>query len=392
MAIEINGSMTGNELKTQLEKIATKGELCSNLTTSFKDVSNPICTLGDMSGANVQFWVSLLVQSLYCWEDNANDYIDTSDKKIPMGFSTTNRILDMFKTCNTRVGRILYEFAKLLGNNFSVFPLSNLCACDTFNDIFSSNGATDDICSFYPLFSMVDYMYGEEIENAAATFNSKIFCIKDGWFWNGYKIQDGYRPGTNKCLCGVYSIESEPYCSDKYSVKNVYPVDDSHCTHEDGGVKISNSGFFIFSGFSCFKHVGMFSSKSSSGYRYSNVISSIIDGAAGSRYTYINFDTNPVESSNSRKIEFDINGNKYYKLGGGCKKYQNAYEYAWMCIYPTGVGQCSNFSSFESSVDSTGVHVTGITLDGGSSEFNSIGIMSCNFGLNNLYYTIGKKI
>ena len=65
MAIEINGSMTGAELKTQLEKIAVKGEPCSNLTTSFKNVANPICTLSDMS--SVQSWVSLLVLSLYCW-------------------------------------------------------------------------------------------------------------------------------------------------------------------------------------------------------------------------------------------------------------------------------------------------------------------------------------
>ena len=325
--------------------------------------------------------------------DRANDYIKYGDKKIPMGFSTSNRILDMFKLCKSNVGKILYEFAKLLGNNFSIFPLSNLCVCNTFNDIFASKSATDDVCSFYPLFSIIDYMYGEEIDAAAASYGSKIYCIKDGWFWSGYKIRDGYRTDSGAYLCGVYYVNI-PYYSDASKLK-IEPVTDKHCAHTDGGVRIGSKtyirdGFFIFSGFSCFRHIGSFYSDSSDGY--TNVLSSIIDGAAGrGRRTYINFDTNLIDDRIGC-ISFDINGDRNYKLGDGDNKNQNRDAMCRMEVHHTVIKDRFYIREYQSDADNTGLHVTNIVLNGGTSAFNSVGIISCDFGLSSLHYTIGAKL
>lgn len=279
MAIEINGSMTGSELKTQLEKIATKGELCSNLTTSFKDVSNPICTLNDMSGAIVQFWVSLLVQSLYCWENNL---ASIGGYDVPLGFSTTNRILDVFKSCSYKVGEILFAFAKAIGNNFDVFPLDNLKKYETWEEILASKEAVDDICSFYPIFSMIDYMHGDALASAAKSFGSKVYYIKNGYFWNGGNIENGYNSGQS-CVCGVFTpFAVDDIYNNSPAWNDVKIISPSNCIYDDGGVLICSNttedrygDVVAFSGFSCFRKKTGHSSKNY--WHHTNIISTVMD-------------------------------------------------------------------------------------------------------------------
>lgn len=194
MAIELNGTMSGAEIKAQLGKTATKDAgkcLCNNLTTSFTGVSNPICTLGDIQDTAVRHWVSMLMMSIYFWEQD-----DIGVAK--------NRILDAFNECNSKIGFILQSFADLLQNNYRVFRFTHLDDCNTWSDIFSSKGAVDDICLFYPLFSIVSYLKTSELVNATIAFGSKIYCVKDGAFWCRHIGDDVKYVHEKKAILGVY--------------------------------------------------------------------------------------------------------------------------------------------------------------------------------------------
>ena len=394
MAIKLSGKMSGNDIKSQLENIAAKGDMCENLTTSFKGVSNPICTYGDITGTDVQSWVSLLVISLYCWE---NSVLDASE--YPVSFSTTNRILDMFKNCKSNVGKILYEFAHVLGNNFDVFPLSHLRSYNTFDEIFNSADAVDDICSFYPLYSIVDYMFRESFEDAAEKFKSKIYCIKDGYFWSGYTIENGYQSGTGSCLCGVYVY------SDWYEDPSEIP-DASAATmfFNDGngvvfGYKLSGSTYHtpvIFSGFGCFSHIAEYEQyipnfeypddHDMGEYvdAYARGFSSIMDNAYSRGIVYANID---VDAKSDGEIDLYRNSMCYSSNSEGWvsrREYESSDSLTISENYDFATIGCTI------SVENGVKHISNISLYDNDYEYG-IGAIRSEVGLQNFYFTIGEK-
>lgn len=211
MAIEFGGKMNTTQIKTQLEKIATKDEgkcLCQNLTTSFKNVDNPICTVSDMSSES---WASAIVLALYSWE-----YIDGATEP---RLRTKNYMLDAFAKCNSHIGETLYLIASILKNNFVIFPLDNLRACYTWDELFSTKAAVDELCSFYPLVSIVEYTHGKRFATAIKTHDSKIVYIRDGYFWNGYGI-------SSRQVCGVFDDDTGQRMSVEHSNGfAVFPAD-----------------------------------------------------------------------------------------------------------------------------------------------------------------------
>lgn len=183
MTIELNGKMTGAQIKTQFEKMVTKDggkTLCENLTTSFRDVENPICTKEALSDMTAKHWASMLVLFMYIQHRFKSGEYDRN-ASLPCVF-------DAFKKCEKNVGRILFQVAQMLQNNFSIFPLSRISNYNTWDEIFDSKDAIDDICSFYPLFALVGHIYGQRLAQAAVAYNSKLYCIKDGWYWNSSNI------------------------------------------------------------------------------------------------------------------------------------------------------------------------------------------------------------
>ena len=238
MSIKLSGEMTGTQLKQQLDKAATKDTgkcMCTGLKTSFFNVGNPLCTANSMNDQFIRPWASLLIESLFCWN----------------GDPCTNKIVDAFKHCNKRVGNTLYTFAQLLQNDFAVFPLAHLKTCDTWDSIFASSGAVDDICSFYPLFSLVGYMFGERLANAAIQFGSKIYCIKDGYAWTGEHIGGIL---AKNCLCGAYQPYGEYVEGDDAIESGWYDYTSyARLLHENGGLRIisyySYDYYLVFSGF-----------------------------------------------------------------------------------------------------------------------------------------------